>query len=278
MSTRLTSGGARPGGARPGAAVALAGISLVAGAALGSVFLSTARDSWAAIAAAGPAGPGDGILLLTALSGTLLSLWLGLGMTLSALSALPGALGHTCRQLAARVAPAAVRKVVAFVLGTTLTAALVPGTAIATTGSIGQGPARGDVVATSRQAGHPSTSVLVAAPDASFRFVAQTPHDNDSHHGTQDPGTAPLPSWLPERPASRTIPSDRTARTGVVVLRGDTLWSIAAHHLGPAATPADIEAEWHRWLAANLDVIGDDPNLLLPGQRLSPPPPPGAGS
>ena len=279
MSTRLTSGGARPGGARPGAAVALAGISLVAGAALGSVFLSTARDSWAAIAAAGPAGPGDGILLLTALSGTLLSLWLGLGMTLSALSALPGALGHTCRQLAARVAPAAVRKVVAFVLGTTLTAALVPGTAIATTGSIGQGPARGAEVATSRQARHPSGSALVAAPDASFRFVAQTPHGNDSHQKTQDPGTAPLPSWLPERPASRTIDSGRTDRMGaVVVLRGDSLWSIAAHRLGPAATPADIEVEWHRWLAANLDVIGDDPDLILPGQRLSPPPLPGAGS
>lgn len=278
MSTHLTSSRARPGGARPGAAVALAGVSLVAGAALGSVFLSTARDSWAAIAAAGPAGPGDGILLLAALSGTLLSLWLGLGMTLSALSALPGALGQTCRQLAARVAPAAVRKVVAFVLGTTLTAALVPGTAIATTGSIGQGPARGAVVATSRQARQPSSSVLVAAPDASFRFVAQTPHGSDSHQSTQDPGTAPLPSWLPERPASRTIPSDRSAPTGIVVLRGDTLWSIAAQHLGPAATPADIEVEWHRWLAANLDVIGDDPDLILPGQRLSPPPPPGAGS
>ena len=275
MSTCLTSSGARPGGARPGAAVALAGVSLVAGAALGSVFLSTARDSWAAIAAAGPASPGDGILLLTALIGTLLSLWLGLGMTLSALSALPGMLGHTCRRLAARVAPAAVRKVVAFVLGTTLTAALVPGTAIANTGSIGQGPLRGAVVATSRLAAHPRSSVVVAAPDASFRFVAQTPPGSDSHQRTQDPGTAPLPSWLPERPVRRTIASDLT---GVVVLRGDTLWSIAAHHLGPAATSADIEAEWPRWLAANLEVIGDDPDLILPGQRLSPPPPPGAGS
>ena len=49
-------------GARPVAAVALACASLVAAAAVGSIFLSTARDAWAAIAAAGPAGPADGTL------------------------------------------------------------------------------------------------------------------------------------------------------------------------------------------------------------------------
>ena len=119
------------GGLRRVAAVALAGSSVVAAAALGSIFLGTARDAWAAIAAAGPAGPADGILLVAGLGGALLSLWLGLGMTLSALSALPGALGHLCRRLAARIAPVAVRKVVAFVLGTTLTAALIPGPAVA---------------------------------------------------------------------------------------------------------------------------------------------------
>ncbi len=108
------------GGPRHVAAVALASSSLVAAAALGSLFLSTARDAWSAIAAAGPAGPADGILLMAGLGGALLSLWLGLGMTLSALSALPGVPGHLCRRLAARIAPVAVRKVVAFVLGTTL--------------------------------------------------------------------------------------------------------------------------------------------------------------
>ena len=94
-----------PRGARPVAAVALAGASLVAAAAVGSVFLSTARDAGAAIAAAGPAGPADGILLVVALGGTLLSLWLGLGLALSALSALPGAIGQVCSLLAARLAP-----------------------------------------------------------------------------------------------------------------------------------------------------------------------------
>jgi len=114
------------GAARRAAAVALASASLVASAAVGSIFLTTAREAWTAVAASGPAGPADAILLMTGLGGAMLSIWLGLGLTLSALSALPGALGDLCRTLADRVAPAAVRKIVALILGTTLSAALVP--------------------------------------------------------------------------------------------------------------------------------------------------------
>ena len=282
-----------PEGARPVAAVALAGASLVAAAAVGSIFLSTARDAWTAIAAAGPAGPADGILLVVALGGALLSLWLGLGMTLSALSALPGALGQACNRLAGQVAPAAVRKVIAFVLGATLTAALVPGTAVARTGHESPRPA---VVAAAQIAVRAVGAVGAvrgaadAAPDASFRLVSGLAEDR------HDVDAAPPPSWSLEGPASPIRPESppdqsalielvsRGAATsawsaagtgGVVVHRGDTLWFIAARHLGPAATAAEIDAEWHRWFAANRDVIGDDPNLISPGQRLSPPPPRG---
>jgi resuscitation-promoting factor RpfA len=55
------------------------------------------------------------------------------------------------------------------------------------------------------------------------------------------------------------------------VRRGDTLWSIAAHRLGPTATSTDIDAEWHRWFAANRRVIGDDADAIEPGQLLDPP-------
>ena len=54
----------------------------------------------------------------------------------------------------------------------------------------------------------------------------------------------------------------------VVVHRGDTLWDIAARHLGDQATDQDVAEAWPRWYAANRDVIGDDPDLLHPGQRL----------
>jgi len=261
----LSPSGARPFGAI--AAVALAGASLVAAAAVGSIFLRTASNSWTAIAAAGPADPADGILLVAALSGVLLSAWLGLGATLSALSTLPGVVGHACRRLAGRIAPAAVRKIVAFVLGTTLTAALVPGSAAAGTGHDAPGPA---VVAAARPAIGAVRDGADAAPDASFRFVSEPVH------GTDYGEAAPPPSWSPDRPAPPELRASHA--DGIVVHRGDTLWSIAARHLDPTATAADIDAECHRWFAANRDVIGEDPDLILPGQLLSPPPSPKGNS
>lgn len=58
---------------------------------------------------------------------------------------------------------------------------------------------------------------------------------------------------------------------GIAVKLGDTLWSIAAQELGPTAPSTEIDAEWHRWFAANRAVIGDDADVIEPGQRLSPP-------
>lgn len=89
----------------------------------------------------------------------------------------------------------------------------------------------------------------------------------------------PAPGWVPDRPTR----TDQVARacapliTGkpvaddsgeVVVRRGDTLWSIAAAHLGPHADARAIAAEWPRWYDTNKEVIGDDPDLLMIGIRL----------
>jgi hypothetical protein len=57
----------------------------------------------------------------------------------------------------------------------------------------------------------------------------------------------------------------------IVVQAGDTLWSIATRALAPGSSATDITAEWHQWYAANRDVIGADPGLIYPGQRLRPP-------
>lgn len=54
----------------------------------------------------------------------------------------------------------------------------------------------------------------------------------------------------------------------VVVRRGDTLWDLAARTLPTTATDAEIATEWPRWYAANADVVGPDPDVLVPGQRL----------
>jgi nucleoid-associated protein YgaU len=58
---------------------------------------------------------------------------------------------------------------------------------------------------------------------------------------------------------------------GVVVQRGDSLWGIAARQLGPSASNAAIATAWHEWYAANRHVVGADPNLIYPGQRLTAP-------
>lgn len=57
-----------------------------------------------------------------------------------------------------------------------------------------------------------------------------------------------------------------------VVRRGDTLWDIAARHLGPHASAADIARAWPRWYAANRTAIGPNPALIHPGLVLSVPP------
>jgi len=258
-----------PTGARPIAAVALAAVSLVVAAAVGSIFLSTSSDAWTAIAAAGPASPADGILIVVALGGALLSLWVGLGTALSALSALPGALGQASTLLAARIAPTAVRKVVAFVLGTALSAALVPGTAVARTGH--EAP-RAAVVASAQYAAGALGSAVDSAPNASFSLVSDAVHtSNTIHaiHARNETDRAPAPSWSPERSTPSANSGDRVVE--LVVHRGDSLWSIAARHLGPEATTSQIDAEWHRWFAANRLVIGNDPNAIRPGQVLSSP-------
>ncbi|HEX2904177.1 MAG TPA: hypothetical protein VHO01_12035 [Jatrophihabitans sp.] len=49
---------------------------------------------------------------------------------------------------------------------------------------------------------------------------------------------------------------------------GDSLWSLTARELGPRANDHDIAIAWPYWYRQNLRVIGSDPGLLRPGQRL----------
>jgi nucleoid-associated protein YgaU len=59
----------------------------------------------------------------------------------------------------------------------------------------------------------------------------------------------------------------------VTVLAGDSLWTIVANHLGHGASDVDIALEWPRWYEANKELIGQNPDVLLPGQILLPPAP-----
>ena len=70
---------------------------------------------------------------------------------------------------------------------------------------------------------------------------------------------------LPDLPVSGWAPV-------VTVRTGDSLWSLAADGLPAHAGDARIDRTWRTWYAANRPVVGPDPDLLLPGQRLVPPP------
>jgi nucleoid-associated protein YgaU len=62
----------------------------------------------------------------------------------------------------------------------------------------------------------------------------------------------------------------------VVVRPGDSLWSLAEAALRRdgtgAPTTRQVAQAWPRWWAANREAVGDDPDLLLPGTVLRPPP------
>ena len=48
---------------------------------------------------------------------------------------------------------------------------------------------------------------------------------------------------------------------------GDSLWSISEEQLGPGATPEQVAYEVQRIYSFNRDQIGENPNLIFPGQQ-----------
>lgn len=81
---------------------------------------------------------------------------------------------------------------------------------------------------------------------------------------------------LPDRPIGGVRQRVRAGPAGaavVTVRTGDTLWGIAASTVPAAATDARVDHTWRAWYAANRRTVGPDPDLLLPGQHLTPPDP-----
>ncbi len=220
--------------AAPTAFIALAGSC----AALGR----TAWHGWGQVRSPGPVAADEVVALLAAGSAATVALWLAVGMVVSAAVLLAG------WRLPGFV-PAGLHRGVALALGVSLVTVAMPAAA------------------------HPVPSQVASAQSwtAAAAPSAQPP--------PIDPGWTPAPPAAPARTTE--LPSDPLLVPAhqrpaddveqVAVHRGDTLWDLAARHLGTDATDAEIATEWPRWHEANRDVVGPDPDLLLPGQLLLPP-------
>jgi hypothetical protein len=169
----------------------------------------------------------------------LVSLWLGLGLLMAALSALPGTAGRWAAAATRAVLPAVLRRMIAGAAGAGVVLAMAA-----------------PVAATTPDRLLPAPSVPVT-----------------SHRG---PGFATPSPLLPRsaaparsrRPDSSVVPAAaRPAPDRVVVRPGDCLWRLTADRLGRADL-ARISRAWQRVYRVNLAVIGTDPNLLRPGEVL----------
>lgn len=92
--------------------------------------------------------------------------------------------------------------------------------------------------------------------------------------GIPDAGTSPptADAGASQAPPTPAEPSPPTPTT-VTVRDGDSLSGIAATHLGPAASPGQIDRYWRRVHETNQATIGADPDVIRPGMVLTLPPP-----
>ncbi|MBB2902144.1 nucleoid-associated protein YgaU [Kineococcus radiotolerans] len=211
----------------------LAGVPALAGAgllALAAPALGTAR--------AGTAPVPDLLVAGCSTAGALLLAWLAVTVLLATADEVRARRHPRRRTRELPGVPRLVRRLVALVVGVLL-------------GS------------TALSAGAAERGAATAAPELGWAASAPATPGAAAPAALPDPGWAPLGPTVP-RPAA----PDRTGGSEVVVHRGDTLWSLASARCGPGAGPGEIAAEQQRLHAANLDVIGEDPDLLLPGQVL----------
>ncbi len=229
---------------------------------------------------------GAGVLATGALAATVLFV----GSLLLLLAQLARAAGRSARaveDLAARCTPAVVRRVVAVGLGTGLgllgpaglANALEPDLGWVVTSAVQEAPPPEAPAVLGAVTLAPVTSAPAQAAPTSPepRWSAVSPEPSRSAALPQGPAPAPsAPEPVvvltgPEVGSPTTTTSVEPARPEAVTVQpGDSLWAIAARGLGSSA-PERVAAEWPRWYAENRGTIGDDPDLIRPGQVLEAP-------
>jgi resuscitation-promoting factor RpfA len=100
-------------------------------------------------------------------------------------------------------------------------------------------------------------------PSANSSTVAPT-RSKDTGTRTSEPAAARSSTSAPRGHVDVRTPSTYRVRPG------DSLWGIAARHLGPKATTSDTAREVNRLWELNQQRIGTgNPDLIFPGQTLT---------
>lgn len=188
----------------------------------------------------------------------IIAAWVAIGLLAAAAAQLPGTVGHRARRVSQMVLPHVLQRVLV--------------------GSAGLGVLLAPAVAQARSHWVPAPITSPPPVNAGLNPVPGPAWP------TNDPDVE-RPSGVPSLGAPRTLPRDTSpsppqdpARLPspaghVRVHGGDALWLVAAHRLGPDASEQAIAQYWPRIFAANRAVVGDDPNLIQPGQELRLPAP-----
>lgn len=245
-------------------------------------------------------GTGAAWLLLT---------WVAASFAIAVLATVPGAIGRGCAAYADRAVPAVLRKLALAVVGAAVV--MAPAVTVVGDAAARVTPAAPAAVAgmgrtlESSYGAYAVTAVAGPVPGAAGAALVDRPGVAHRHaaarataapHSTADPAdtadTADIvvdrpgvSRWMPTRPppaprqhdgdgvrlVTSTPHREHAVRDEVVVRAGDSLWQIAARHLCPDATAAEVATEWPRWYAANRTLLGSDPSIIRPGQVLRPP-------
>ncbi|OFI39837.1 hypothetical protein BIU82_01965 [Arthrobacter sp. SW1] len=213
-------------------------------------------------------------------AGILIVAWWFLSLVLAFISAICQKAGHAAGAKASgRLAPLFMRRLALAILGLNLLGAPLAHASTPEIDAAWSAPASSTAISAGWNP--------LQEPDKPARMAAQATTVLAALEGREvahQAGAAALdPRWQPRRPPAdpgllgtkvtrAAQQADPSGAREVVVVRGDSLWSIAAKDLGAGASETDIAGHWPKWYAANKDVIGSDPGLIVPGQILQAPP------
>lgn len=223
------------------AAARLALLTLAASA-VTAALLPVATSSWRALTTSPAPNPDDAVALVAAASAAAGSAWFAL-MSALTVATLDWRRRGTRRSRFAVAVHALAPRLVHRMAAVALSAGIVVGPAQAALAAGPFDPSWAGAGAAGRPGGVSSSAPAQTGPSTQRRPV-----------GEHSPGALAV-----------------AAAVSVVVRPGDSLWSIAARHLPPGSSADDVARAWPRWYQANRAAIGDDPDLIVPGQTLTAP-------